>query len=50
MGRGQALCVGVANITLLEDCRRGADVGVRCGSRPYAVAALLVSQTNRFRL
>ncbi|MDP3415089.1 hypothetical protein [Falsiroseomonas sp.] len=50
VGRGQALCVGVANITLLEDGRRGADVGARCGCRPYAVATLLLSQTNRVML
>jgi hypothetical protein len=41
---------GMAGITLLEDGRRSADVGARCGRRPYACTALLLSQTSRFML
>jgi hypothetical protein len=41
---------GLTGMTLLEDGRRGADVGARCGCRPYACTALLLSQTSRFML
>lgn len=41
---------GMTGITPLEGGGRDADVGARCGCRPYGCKALLPSQTSRFML